>query len=794
MKKVFLILWILLGNLHLLLAQGILEGTVTDKDTKEPVIGASISIEQLKVGILSDEEGRFLLKNLTPGTYQVSVKSIGYKTEIRYEVLIQGGVNQIRFELEASGKELEGVEIVASPFTRTEENPISIKTIGIEQIRSNPGGNFDISKVVQALPGVSGALGFRNDIIVRGGAPNENVYYLDGVETPIINHFSTQGAAGGPVGMINALFIQNVDLQSSAFGSKFDNALSSVLDFKMISGNSEKIQTQIQVGASEAGLVLDGPIGKKTTFLVSARRSYLQFLFKLIELPFLPEYWDFQTKIEHKIDDKSKLTFIGIGSIDNFVLNKPEDTSPENLYILDNIPDNAQWSYTNGLNYSRLTKNGYFSLIASRNMLNNSAEKYDDNETGNMDKLRFNFVSREIENKLRLNIVTNTGSWKIGYGASVQYVKYSNTTFNRFTIATADTAIQDTIRVNTNLDFFKYGAYVNFSRRLLEKRLGISFGFRTDMNSFTKNGNNPIETFSPRVAVGYNLTDKISINGSWGIYYKIPPYTILGFTDNGPEYLNQSAKYIGSQHLAAGFSFQPENATIFSIEGFYKWYWNYPVSVRDGISLANQGADFGVIGNEEIVSVGEGRTYGVETFIQKKLTKRIFGIASLTLFRSEFSGLNKDTFIRSSWDTRVLVSITGGYKFGKNWEVSGKVRYLGPAPYTPYDIDASVQAYPFTGTGVPDYSMLNSAQTNGFLQVDGRLDKKIYFKKLSLNFYLDIQNLTNRANLSAPAFTLKRNADNTGFETDPNTGNGIPVLIEQSQTSLLPTIGIIVRF
>jgi hypothetical protein len=243
MKKVFLILWILLGNLHVLLAQGILEGTVTDKDTKEPVIGASISIEKLKVGILSDEEGRFLLKNLTPGTYQVFVKSIGYKTEIRYEVLIQGGVNQIRFELEASGKELEGVEIVASPFTRTEENPISIKTIGIEQIRSTPGGNFDISKVVQALPGVSGALGFRNDIIVRGGAPNENVYYLDGIEIPILNHFQTQGSSGGAQGILNVSFIEELKLSSSALDARYDNALASTFVIKQRDGNHDRLSS-----------------------------------------------------------------------------------------------------------------------------------------------------------------------------------------------------------------------------------------------------------------------------------------------------------------------------------------------------------------------------------------------------------------------------------------------------------------------------------------------------------------------------------------------------------------------
>jgi len=163
----------------------VLQGSVIDIKTKEGLIGASVFIESISKGVNTDESGNFTFRDIPQGTYTVKASYSGYKTQVQYQVLVQKGVTPINFELEEASVELEGVEILASPFTKTAENPVSIKSIGLDQIRSNPGGNFDISKVVQSLPGVSGSVGFRNDIIVRGGAPNENVFYVDGEVPPI---------------------------------------------------------------------------------------------------------------------------------------------------------------------------------------------------------------------------------------------------------------------------------------------------------------------------------------------------------------------------------------------------------------------------------------------------------------------------------------------------------------------------------------------------------------------------------------------------------------------------------
>jgi hypothetical protein len=798
--KTILLLALAVFSLSLNAQSGILQGMVKDLKTGEGLGGASISIESLGVGVYADENGSYTLKNIKPGTYQVKAAYVGYKSDIRYEVLIPSGITMLNFELSEVVTEVEGVEIVASPFSRTAETPLSIKTIGIDQIRSNPGGNFDISKVVQTLPGVSGSVGFRNDIIVRGGAPNENVFYLDGVEVPFINHFATQGASGGPVGILNALFIEKVDFQSSAFGAKYDNALSSVLDFQMISGNTERMQRQFQLGASEAGITLDGPLGKskKTTYLVSARRSYLQFLFSALGLPFLPDYWDFQAKIEHKLNDKTTLTFVGLGSLDKVTLNPPDEPTLEDSAILQSIPLVRQWSYTNGLVLKRLTQRGFYTLALSRNMQENANTKYDFDDDTNPAGLRLRFSSQESENKLRFNQVENRGNWRIGYGAVVQLVRYTNEIFNRnFPFRSPAGIFLDTLEANTRLSFFRYGAYGSISRSFLDNRLSLSFGLRTDMNSFTDTGNNPLEAISPRASISYALSEKWTISSSVGRYHKLPPYTVLGFEQNvgGTNLLiNKSTRYIRSDHYVGGLSFQPGNSIQISIEGFYKRYYQYPVSVVNGISLANFGGDFGVIGNEQIQSIGRGNTWGIETFIQKKLTKRIFGIGSYTFYQASFSGTDPEKEIRSAWDNRHLVSLTAGYKFKRNWELSAKLRYLGGFPLTPYDETRSLAEYVFTGTGVFDFNRLNSLQSSDFLQVDTRIDKKWFFEKWSLNFYLDLQNLFSRPNnTSADRFAVKRNPDGTIY-TDAQNPQGVPIYIPNDGSSMIPSFGLIVRF
>lgn len=788
--------------------KGVILGAIKDKNTQQAIEGVVVQIEGTADGNTTDSNGNYRIET-SLGAKNIKVSYLGYATQIKYNIIVSSGNAQIvNFELDEEGKNLNEV-VVKDNKSRSARaadmvTPMSTQRLSTEEIKSNPGGNFDVSRVIQVLPGVSGgAAANRNDIIVRGGAPNENVYYLDGIEIPVLNHFQTQGASGGATGILNVSFIEDVQLSSSAFDAKYDNALASTFNIKQRQGNPEKLGGNVRLSGTELATTLEGPLGKKTTFMASARRSYLQLLFEALDLPIRPEYWDFQYKVTHKIDNKTTLNFIGVGAIDKFRLATPKESTPENIYILRSNPMIDQWNYTFGVSLKRLIKNGYLNVALSRNMFNNEANQFEDNIEDET-KRTLGLQSQEIENKLRIDVNKYVNDWKFSYGVVGQYVKFNIGLFNKVTNEVRDVngnliAPAVTLNYNSAIDFFRYGAFGQVSKRFFKEKLLLSGGMRSDMNSFTTDGNNPLQTLSPRLSFSYNLLPKWDLTGSIGNYYKLPIYTNLGFRDNNNNLVNRGMKYINSVHYALGVQFIPRDDWRFTLEGFYKDYNNYPVSVRTGISLANQGSDFTSVGNEAVSSIGKGRTYGVELFVQQKLIKKTFYAFSATVYRSEFSGAN-GFLLPSSWNFGYLVSTTIGQKLGKGWELGLKYRLAGGAPFTPYDPIASRANYLVTGVGTLDFNAINSQTLKPFQQADIRIDKKINFKKTSLDLYIDVQNAARFTSEGIPNYTFKRNADNTGFATtDGNAvkadgSNAIPVLLNNDNTTFVPTIGFIFEF
>lgn len=790
---------------------GMITGTVRDANTKEALIGVSVQVVGAQLGTVTNENGAYRIDNIPLGSYTLQSSYIGYQPLSKFNVNVTSGNAQIiNFELVPATSQLGEVEVVArrrqSAAIADIVTPLSVQSLSTEEIRSNPGGNFDISKVVQVLPGVATSGtggGSRNDLIIRGGAPSENVYYLDGIEIPLINHFTTQGSAGGATGILNVSFIEDLKVSSSAFDARYDNALASVFEFRQRYGNPERFSGNVRLSGSEFATTLEGPLSPKTTYLVSARRSYLQFLFKLLDLPIRPNYWDFQYKVDHKIDNKTSLSFIGVGAIDEFAFGVPRKSTPESEYILRSIPSNNQWNYTTGVSMKRLVNDGYVNLALSRNAFNIELEKEEAAQEGGTPQPTLQSNSRETENKLRLDVNKYRNGFKYAYGVSGQYVQFTNDIFSLIRNEVRDengNLVQPAVTVNydTNLDFFRYGAFGQVSRSVLNNRLGLSFGLRTDMNSFTDEGRNPLKTLSPRLSASYLLTDKWTINGSWGTYYKLPTYTVLGYQENN-DFLNRSADYIQSIHYVLGTEFLPREDLRFTVEGFYKDYSNYPVSLRDGISLANQGGDFGSIGNEAVSTTGKGRAYGAEFYVQKKLTGTVFGVLSYTYVVSEFAGTD-GRYVSSAWDYRHLASGLLGKKLPRNWEFGAKYRYAGGAPATPFDLEASQRNYASLGVGILDYTRLNSERLRPFSQLDVRIDKKWNFNRITLDLFLDIANVLGSNTPGFDRYTFQRNEDNTGFTTtDGNPlrldgGNAIPVILKNDDGNLVPTLGFIVEF
>jgi len=324
-----------------------LNGTITDAVTNEPIPFANIAIAETNIYSTSDIEGNFIFTGLNPGYIKLLVKYIGYDDYLSDDILLtNNNVPNISIKLKSSDTKIDDVIIKAKQLSKQEETPLSMQSISTGEIESNPGSNRDISRVIQSFPGVGSTPAFRNDIIIRGGGPSESRFFLDDVEIPVLNHFSTQGASGGPVGIINADFIRSVNFYSGSFPADKYNALSGVLDFKLKDGSSDKTNLQFALGASETSLTLDGPIGKKTNYIFSVRRSYLQFLFNVIGLPFLPNFTDYQLKVKSALNKKNTLEIISLGALDKNVLNlEIKNPDEQQQYILANIPVNNQWSY-----------------------------------------------------------------------------------------------------------------------------------------------------------------------------------------------------------------------------------------------------------------------------------------------------------------------------------------------------------------------------------------------------------------------------------------------------------------
>ena len=793
---------------------GRLSGVVVDKLTQKILPNVSVSIEGIAKGVIADTNGIFRITGIPLKTYNIIFSLVGYKKQILFNVVINAGnENNFNIELEQSGGALTEVLVKTNKRTAraaTLETPLSVQRLTTEEIKSNPGGNFDISKVIQSLPGVGGGAGgggFRNDIIIRGGAPSENVFYLDGIEVPVINHFQTQGSAGGPQGILNVSFIEDVKLSSSAFDARYDNALSSVFQFKQKTGNINKLQGNIRLSATELSGTLEGPLSKdkKTTFLASIRRSYLQLLFTAIDLPIRPSYWDFQTKITRQIDKKTTLSFIGIGAIDDFRFAAIKKATPEKLYILNSNAFIKQWTYTAGLSLKRLVKNGFVNIALSRNTFDNDVNQYEDNTTQIEAQKTLTYRSRETENKLRVDINKNINDWKIAYGTVAQVSEYDTKTFAVIRRELKDgfgNIIQNAVTVNFTSplnSFLRYGAFAQVSKRFFNSRLGISAGLRSDMNTFTTTGNNGLKTLSPRISASYILADKWTANASIGRYFKIAPYTILGFANNANNLVNKNSLYQRSDHYVAGIEYLPNDGLRFTAEGFYKDYANVPVSISKGISLANLGGDFNVLGNEAVVTNGKGRAYGFEFFAQKKLTNKFFGILSYTFYRSEYAGLD-NKLIASAWDNRHLLTVTWGYKFPRNIELGLKFRYQGGALYSPFDDVASKANYLSLGQGIVDYARLNTQRLGGFNSGDVRIDKKWNFKKMTIDLFLDVTNWYIAKNPAIPTYTFRRNANNTAFLTtnglpiNMNGSNAIPILLSNDDPQVTPTLGFIIEF
>lgn len=762
-----------------------IKGTVIDKASRQPLEFINVLILGLGREAVTDAEGHFNIQEVPPGIYRLQASAVGYKTVLTPEYIVSTKDLTIQIETEENLTELEGVTVTASPFRHDLESPVGLRIIGLQEIEKSPGANRDISRIVQSYPGVAfSPAGYRNDLIVRGGSPSENRFYLDGVEIPNINHFSTQGASGGPVGIINADLIREVNFYTGAFPADKGNSLSSVLDFKLRDGDMERNSLKATLGASEVSLASNGHLGKKTSYLVSVRQSYLQFLFDMLGLPFLPTFTDAQFKLKTRFNTTNELTVLGLGGIDNMKLNTKLDGEKAE-YILSYLPKIQQETFTLGAVYRHYAGAHVQSVVISHSYLNNRNTKYLNNDESSAENLSLKLRSVEQETKFRIENASTFGNWKVNLGANLDYSQYTNTTFQRVYIDGGKT-----FDYHTYLGFWRWGLFGTISYATPDERFTTSLGVRTDANNFSSGMKGMSDQLSPRLSLSYRLTDGVYLSGNAGLYYQLPPYTGLGFKDNNGKLVNKYLRYMRVSQESIGLSWRPRNTFELSIEGFYKKYDKIPFSIVDGIPLACKGNDYGVIGNEALSSTSQGRAYGAEILMKWLIAQKLNLSTSFTLFKSEYRNNKESEYIASAWDNRYIFNMSGTYNFPHNWSLGMKVSCIGGAPYTPYDIDKSSLVTAWNAQGRPyyDYGQYNTGRLPAFGQLDVRVDKTFYLKRCMLGFYIDLQNVTN-SKFRQPDILMS-----TGVIENPSA----PIAeqrykmkyISQKSGTLMPTLGI----
>lgn len=713
-------------------------GKVIDRLTRESIPYAAVVIVGVDgSGTLTDSTGVFTLENVRPGIVQLSAIQLGYRTVVTPEYRITPYTPFIEIEMDLDPDELAASSVKPSPFLRSVESPVSVRIISLGDIDKIPGANKDIARIVRSYPGVSySPIGYRNDLIVRGGGPSENAFYIDGIEIPNINHFATQGASGGPVSILNSDLIREISFYTGSFPANRGGALSSVMDITLKDGNPDKQVFKATIGASEIGAGASGHMGDRTTYIASVRQSYLQLLFRLLGLPMLPNYIDGQFKSRTKIDSRNEVSFIALAGFDNMKLSdSPDDKGDE--YLLSYLPVLKQETFTVGTSYKHFSDRHIQTYSLSYSYLNNRSRKYLDNDQSADENLILCSSALEGKAQIRFENRSYYGPWTVREGADLYFRHYDSDVYRQLMTATA-------LDYGTALSFFGGGIFASADYRSPGGKLNASAGLRADGASYSANTASFWKQLSPRVSLSYLPWESWSFNASAGFYHQLPPITALGFRTASGSLANKDLDYMRVLSAAAGADWKYAERLFIGLEVFYKQFMDIPLSLETGVPLTCLGADYGSIGEETLVSSAIGRAYGAELLVRWLIPDKLTLVGSATLYRSEYRADEDSEYIPSAWDNRFIMNLSGVYDLPKYWSIGMKISAIGGSPYTPYDEDASSLKVVWDAAGRPvyDYTKYNQGRLDPYYQIDVRVDKNFYFRRWTLGLYLDLQNVT----------------------------------------------------
>ena len=719
---------------------GTLTGRVTDAHTQQPLFGVNIVVLETDRGTTSDADGAYTIRDLPVGTYGIRFSYIGTKPRVVTDAVIKSAAPTfVNVDLEPELIQAQGITVKAGYFAAQQDPQPSLTALSREEIRRFPGGFEDVVRTISTLPGVSiNMAGGRNDIIVRGGGPSENLYLINNIEVPNINHFGTPGSTGGSLSFVNLEFVDDVAFSTGGFGARYGDKMSSVVALTLVRKRPERFESKWTVSATQYGFDVEAPLKQKGALTLSARKSYLDLIFKAAGLPFIPVYTDYNLLLNYDLTPKDKLFLIGFSAVDN--VDRNQETL-ENRVFNEGLLDNTQYKGITGINYRRLLPAGYMDATASVNLSRFRLSQIDQNQN-----VYFRSDADEWESALKLQYFQSLGKRvTLLSGLSFKRVRndnrtvFADTIYDRSGNRLSPSGLGLPAESRIDATGAKHAAFLE-AEWILNPRVTLNAGVRADYFDFIRSP----WIWTPRFSVKVGVFDRHSVRASAGIYAQAPSYV---WTVNES---NRDLRALRNRMAVLGWDFIPREDTRISLETYVKRYSDLPAGILPGINdyvvLTNTGISFGgreddfqSFGLYRLVPLGKGRSNGAELLVQKKFSDTPFyGLFGLAYNRTEFTAMNGLTY-PGQYDQRVIFNLSGGYIFNDKWEFSAKFRAFSGVPYTQVYRPSANPLNPGSIQNLPQ-EYLSSRLEPGH-QLDIRVDRIFNFKKATLIVYADVQNV-----------------------------------------------------
>lgn len=725
--------------------KGKIFGKVSEMLSKEAISGVYVQILNAEYATVTDDDGSFKLEKIPIGNYSLQFSVEGFNPVIRTDIIVRSKrITSLEIPFDLTPVAKNEVNVSAGYFHQPKEQPASSINFTREEIRRAPGSAGDVSRIIANLPSIAKISDNMNTLVVRGGNPIENSFFVDNIEIPNINHFPTWGSTGGPIGLINVDFIQDVNFYSGGFSSQYGDRLSSVMDIGYREGNREEMDFQLDLHMAGFGMVTEGPLlNGKGSYLLSARKSFLDLLVAAIGTGVAPRYSDFQGKIVLDLNAKNKLIVMGIAGIDRIAWDREEaldsgQTGFGNYY---------SHEYTVGLNwFSMWGQKGHSNTSISHSTTRYKTDWYDARTQklwGINNTIEQSYTLRNI-NHFSFN---HTGQIQLGFQWK-HIIDNQDYLMNDYVDITGNhiPEFQNTRKYEAD----KGSAFLNLVWNPLAP-IHLNVGLRADYFSYNKN-----TSISPRLSVRVDLSSKFSVHGAFGIFTQNLPIMLLSLDENNDSLLDPRA-----YHYIIGFKHLITDNTQLTVELYDKEYYHFPVSEEQPLLFYCDEFIFERIqlGKCTFRDTGRAQAYGIELSLQKKLAHNLYGLVSASYFRTRYMDMT-ETWRDRIFDNQYIFSVEGGYKPNNKWEFSVRWILAGGIPYTPFDIEKSTAA----NTGIFNDTRINEERQPPYHSLNIRCDKRFHFKGSSLIFYLSVWNAYNRKNISNHYWNSLENREDIQYQ------------------------------